>query len=313
MMNFFESIARPVMLSRARRGIFAVLCVSLLGFAFAAGAPDKKIVLIAGSRSHGPGEHEFRAGCLLLQKWLQNVPGVSTVVYSNGWPDKPDAFENAAAIFIYSDGGSGHPAIRDNRLKVLGDLMAKGVGLGCAHYAVEVPKDKGGPELLQWIGGYFETYLSVNPHWDASFTEFPQHPITRGVKPFKIRDEWYYHMRFPEDMKGVTPILTALPPDSTRGGPGVNDEHGGNPEVQKHKGEPEHVMWAIERPDGGRGFGFTGGHFHKNWANEDFRKTVLNAILWMAKIEAPPNGVESTVTEDELKQNLDDKGEKKKK
>ena len=70
-------------------------------------------------------------------------------------------------------------------------------------------------------------------------------------------------------------------------------------------------MWACERPDGGRGFGFTGGHFHKNWANDNFRKDVLNAILWIAKMDVPRNGVESSVTEDELKQNLDEKGKKK--
>ena len=62
------------------------------------------------------------------------------------------------------------------------ELMKKGVGFGCIHYAVEVPANKGGPEFLQWIGGYFETYRSVNPHWDADFTSFPKHPITQGVR-----------------------------------------------------------------------------------------------------------------------------------
>jgi hypothetical protein len=185
------------------------------------------------------------------------------------------------------------------------------VGLGCIHYAVEVPAEKGGPEFLKWIGGYFETYRSVNPHWEADFASFPNHPITRGVKPFKINDEWYYHMRFPENMQDVTPILTAVPPDRTRGKPDANDAHGGNPEVQKHKGEPEHVMWAIQRPDGGRGFGFTGAHFHKNWGDENFRKTVLNAVLWISKLEVPSDGVQSSLTPEELTANLDTKGGKK--
>ena len=279
--------------------------------ALSATAADKKIVLVAGSRSHNAGEHEFRAGCLLLQKCLNQVPGISSVVHSNGWPKEANAFDDAAAILIYADGGPGHPAIQGDRLKILGAQMAKGVGLGCVHYGVEVPKDKGGPEFLEWIGGYFETYYSVNPHWDADFKTFPDHPITRGVKPFKIRDEWYYHMRFPEGMKKVTPILTAVPPDSTRGKAGANDPHGGNPEVQKHKGEPEHLMWAIERPDGGRGFGFTGAHFHKNWGDDNFRKAVLNAILWIAKADVPAEGVQSSVTPEELQANLDDKGKKK--
>jgi type 1 glutamine amidotransferase len=298
-MLFVQKPMKPILLS--------VLTAAALAGASAAHGADKKIVFVAGSPSHGHGEHEHRAGCLLLAKCLNQVPGITSVVYSNGWPRQADAFEGADAIVIYSDGGDGHPAIAPEHLKQLGELMNKGVGLGCIHYAVELPKEKGGPEFLKWIGGYFETYWSVNPTWEASFKSLPDSPISRGVNPFQIRDEWFYHMRFPEGMKNVTPILTAVPPDSTRGQPGANDAHGGNPEVQKHKGEPEHTMWAIERPDGGRGFGFTGGHYHKNWGNDDFRKLVLNAILWSAKAEVPANGVECQVSAEDLKQNLDRK------
>ncbi len=285
-----------------------LLTMALLGAAQLAGAADKKIVLIAGNPSHGAGDHEHRAGCLLFQKCLNQLPSVTSVVYSNGWPKQAGAFDGADAVVIYSDGADGHPAIQGDRLQVLGELMKKGVGLGLVHFAVEVPKDKGGPEFLAWAGGYFETYWSVNPFWDAAFTTFPQHPVTRGVKPFHMRDEWYYHMRFPEGMKNVTPILTAVPPDSTRGKPGANDAHGANPEVQKHKGEPEHVMWVIQRPDGGRGFGFTGGHSQKFWGDDNFRKVVLNAIVWIAKIDVPANGVDFAVSAEDLAANLDPKG-----
>lgn len=64
-------------------------------------------------------------------------------------------------------------------------------------------------------------------------------------------------------------------------------------------------MWAVERADNGRGFGFTGGHFHKNWGNADFRKTILNALLWVSKVEVPAGGVESTTSEEDLGKNLD--------
>jgi type 1 glutamine amidotransferase len=202
-------------------------------------------------------------------------------------------------------------AVRDRqRLTFLGELMKRGVGFGCCHYAVEVPKDNGGPEFLNWMGGYFETHWSVNPHWDADFKVIPKHPITDGVRPFKIRDEWYFHMRFQEGMKGVTPILSAVAPPSTMNRP--DGPHSGNPAVREAvaKGEPQHVMWAYERPDGGRGFGFTGGHFHNNWGHDDFRKVVLNAILWIAKAPIPPGGVQSVVTPEDLKENLDPKGRK---
>ena len=274
---------------------------------FGATAAEKHILLIAGKPSHGTGAHEFQAGCHLLKKCLDKIPGIHSEVHLNGWPADTKAFDRVDAVFLYMDGGSGHPAIKPERLKLLGDLMKKGVGLGCAHYAVEVPKGEAGQAWLDWTGGYFEAFWSVNPHWDADFKDFPKHPITRGVRPFKINDEWYYHMRFPEDMKGVTPILTAVPPDRTRGQPGASSSHGGNPHVQARLGMPEHVLWAIERADGGRGFGFTGGHFHRNWANDDFRKIVLNAIVWTAKADVPGDGVASVLTQADLEAHLDSK------
>lgn len=293
---------------RALRPILASLTALALVAGFTGGiqaADAKKILLIAGSRSHGAGEHEFRAGCLLLQQCLNQVPGVTSEVVSNGWPASVTAFDNVAAVLIYSDGGSGHPAIQADRMGVLRGLIRKGVGLGCAHYGVEVPKGEPGELLLEGIGGYFEMFWSVNPHWVADFQQLPKHPITRGVKPFQINDEWYFHMRFPEGMKGVTPILSAVAPAST-----MNREdgpHSGNPAVRASVAarEPQVLMWAKERPDGGRGFGFTGGHFHKNWGDENFRKVVLNGLLWIAKVKVPKDGVESSITPEFLKTNLD--------
>ncbi len=272
-------------------------------------ADKKKIVLTAGTPSHGPGEHEHNAGILLLNQCLQSHPGILTAYYLNGWPRDPTAYDNADAILIYCDGGGGHPFIQSDHLRIIGEKVRQGAGVGCLHYAVEVPKDRGGPEFLEWIGGYFETHWSVNPHWFAEFKNLPSHPVTRGVKPFGIQDEWYYHMRFVDGLKGVTPILTALPPASTLNRP--DGPHSGNPHVRAavlERREPQHVMWVFERPDGGRGFGFTGGHFHKNWGHDDFRKVVLNAIVWMARAEVPETGVESAVTPEQLKANLDPKG-----
>ena len=59
------------------------------------------------------------------------------------------------------------------------------------------------------------------------------------------------------------------------------------------------------------GLGFTGGHFHTNWGNENFRKLVLNAILWLAKMEVPADGVKSSVSAADLEINLDPKPAKK--
>ena len=283
----------------------AVGVVSARGEGQAVGKTDgvKKIVFLAGGPSHGFGAHEHKAGCLLLAKWLSaGVPGVKTVVES-GWPKDPSVLQDADTIVIFCDGGGGHLAMP--HLKDLDALMKKGIGLVCLHYGVEIPKGEPGNYFLDWIGGYFETNWSVNPHWTAEYKSFPDHPITRGVKPFTINDEWYYHMRFPEGMKGVTPILTAVPPDSTR--QGGDSTHGGNPTVRAEKGHAEHLAWALQRPDGGRGFGFTGAHNHWEWGCDSFRTVVLNGILWTAHGQVPAGGVPSkTPTVAELVANQDE-------
>jgi hypothetical protein len=276
-----------------------------------AASSKKKLVMLAGKPSHGPMEHEFNAGVLLLAKCLAKVPGLEVQHYRNGWPDSVKAFQDANGIFLYADGGGGHPFIQDDHLRVIGDFMKRGVGLMCAHFAVEVPKDKGGKEFQEWIGGYYEHQWSCNPMWTPHFTDFPKHEITRGVKPFSIRDEWYFNMRFRPAMKGVTPILSAKPSDAVRDGPYVYPR-GPYSHIQKAKGRAEAMMWAIERADGGRGVGFTGGHFHQNWKNDNFRKVVLNAAVWICKVEVPRDGVASEVTEAEIKKNLDPKGPRKK-
>ncbi len=290
--------------------LFRILGVTLpLTFASLAGAQSKQIVFLAGPPSHGPGEHEHRAGCLLLKSCLDKMPGVTSTVYSNGWPADADAaLAQAATIVVYSDGGGGHPLLQDDRLQTIGALMKKGVGLVCLHYAVEPTLEKGDKEFCDWMGGCFEINRSVNPVWTADYKHLPEHSITRGVSPFSTHDEWYFFMRFREGMQGVTPILVAVAPESTmsrRDGP-----HEGNAAVRAsvEKGEPQTMAWAYERPDGGRGFGFTGGHYHKNWGNDNVRKLVLNAILWTAKAEVPADGVQSHVSAEELKANLDPKG-----
>lgn len=286
------------------------LALILLG-ATALAAADRKVLLIAGPPSHGPGMHEHNAGVILLQKCLAGVPGLKTDIVLGGWPTNPAQLDGLDAVIIYCDGQTKHVALQENRKAVLGRVLANGAGLGLLHYAVEPTLENGHEEFLGWVGGAFEIHWSVNPHWDAEFKSLPTHPITRGVKPFTIRDEWYFNMRFVANKQGVTPILVAVPDASTTSRP--DGHHSGNPHVRAAvaRGEPQTVAWAYERPNGGRGFGFTGGHYHQNWGHEDFRRLVLNAILWLARVEVPASGVSSVVTATDLAVNLDPKPVKK--
>ena len=292
--------------------LLLLICAALGAPAFAVGA-KKNVLMIAGSPSHGPGEHEHNAGIQLFAKCLgQGAADLVDVKFhlNAEWPSAEE-LAKADTVVIYADGGGGHPALQGDHLAQLGAEMKRGCGFVCLHYAVEPTIAKGNAEFIAWLGGSFEVNWSVNPDWRADFASLPKHPITSGVQPFATLDEWYFHMRFPEGMKGVTPILTAIAPESTmsrKDGP-----HEGNPAVREEVKNkvPQHTAWAVEREDGGRGFGFTGGHFHKSWGNESQRKLVLNAIVWSAKAEVPAGGIESQLTAGDLAANLDPKGPRK--
>ncbi|MEM7601369.1 MAG: hypothetical protein AAF357_08120, partial [Verrucomicrobiota bacterium] len=216
----------------------------------------RKLVLIAGQPSHPPMMHEFRAGTILLEHRLAEVPGLSVHRAEMGWVEDESIFEDADAVVCFSDGNRKHPVLQEeSRLGTIESLVSTGVGFGCMHFGVEVPKGPTGDQFRDWIGGCYEHEWSCNPIWKASFEEFPEHPITRGVKPFTIRDEWYFNMRFsegftadgPGEIEGVkfTPILVATPSDETRDGPYVYPK-GPYDHIQKAKGRSESVMWAVE-------------------------------------------------------------------
>jgi hypothetical protein len=247
-----------------------------------------KIVFIGDAGTHGPpGNHEFVAGSILIARTLNKVyPNVHAVVRSSkNWPKD---LSHADAIIVGLN--HGQRAARDPQIF---DAVSKGAGFMAIHFGVEVNKGEAGDNYLLWMGGYFETFWSVNPWWTPEFKTFPKHAITRGVKPFSVRDEWYYHMRFVPDLEGVTPILSAVPPvDTIREQP---SSRGGNADVFKavKAGTPQHMAWAHEGENKQRGFGFTGLHRHENLGNDSFRTVLVNGAAWVAGLEIPANGVSS--------------------
>ena len=267
-----------------------------------------KIVFISGHPSHGPMAHEHRAGNMILADALQRS-GLNVkceVVPHPGYPEDKTIFDDAATVVVFCTGHRGH--VLNPHLDAFDELMKSGVGVVMIHWATEAEKGKPGEKFLEWMGGFCDLDWSVNPHWAPTFDSLPIHPITNGVQPFSVHDEWYYHMRFVDEMKGVTPILSDLPPPETLRRP--DGERSGNPAVRKAvaEGNPQVVAWAYDRPGGGRGFGFTGAHNHVSWQNENFLKVVLNAVLWTANQEVPKDGCPTpSINASQIKENLDAK------
>ncbi|OYV03761.1 MAG: hypothetical protein CFE26_20460, partial [Verrucomicrobiales bacterium VVV1] len=276
----------------------AIACALLSSQSHAA----NKIVILAGGRSHGPGEHEFRAGSMLLAKAL-NESGLDVQAeVVSGWPSDEKILDGAKTIVIYADGTS----VVGKGWEKVDQLAKKGTGLMFMHYAVHPNPAEGEKYYRPWIGGAFETDFSVNPHWVADLQALPNHAVSRGVDSLvEAYDEFYYNMRFPADRSKVLDLVTATP-DRDRVKQYINlwNQYGVD-----GLGKKQTLMWGIQRPDGGRGVGFTGGHNHRNWSIDGFRTLVLNAIVWTAGVEVPAKGVPSKpISEDELNANLDDKG-----
>ena len=251
----------------------------------------RKVVFLAGTKSHGPGHHEYERGLRLLAECLVNAPnlrGVRTEVHSEGWPQDPATLQDADSIVLFCDGANrdprNHPFLIGDRLKTIDRLMRRGVGLVVIHYGLFAGAVQGAPELLEWVGGHFDYESGEEPtrYWSrlrtAQSIAMPVsagHPVLRGVTPFPLHDEYYINMRFRAGDDRVRPLISVELPGET---------------------EQQTVAWATHRRGGGRGFAFTGGHFHENWEVPGLRRLLLNAIAWTARLDVPRQGVSSLLT-----------------
>ena len=265
---------------------------------------SKKIVLIAGPKSHGPdgnGIHDYAWSVRLLKALLERSslsPQLRVEAHVNGWPANEQSLENADTIMIVSDGRDGdkyeealHLASPE-RVATVERQMKRGCGFVTFHFSTFAP-DQYAEQMLRWSGAYFDwehegkrEWYSVIKTLEASVTlPNPEHPIARGVKAFRLREEFYFNLRFAPEDRALTPLLEARDL-------GGREPHGNV------------VAWARQREDGGRAFGTTCGHFYENWRNDDLRKLVLNALIWTARLEVPPAGLESRFAEREELSNL---------
>ncbi|MBY0456401.1 MAG: ThuA domain-containing protein, partial [Gemmataceae bacterium] len=239
--------------------------------------------------NHPPGTHEVAAGGRLIDHCLK-AAGLKSEVLTE-WPkDGAKALADVAAVAFIGD--LFPPEVMPDRDAVMADLAAmtkKGCGIVCLHYATGLEAKhvtaEGAHPLLDWTGGYFATRCKHHQSIARVFKEATiepakgAHPILQGWKAFTLNDEPYINNYFGKDgpAKGVTVLATSqLPPE---------------------KPNRETVGWCIERADGGRGAGIVMPHFYRNWANDDLRTFLLNAIVWAAKAEVPKDGVKVKLPE----------------
>lgn len=291
--------AARIRLQRATLIAFVAI-VSVCPSALAESQPEtpvpRKVVLIAGPKSHGPvgnGVHDYPWSVKLLKVMLDNSnirEEVRVEYHLDGFPADPKTLDDADTIMVISDGRDGDKFVEaphfesEANLKAVQKQIDRGCGFLTFHFSTFAP-DRYAKQICEWSGGYFDWETDGQRKWYSAIKTqetdvlpaTPKHPVLNGVAPFQMREEFYFNIRFaPEgdELKGLSPIWQV-------------------PTLEGREGDGNVVAWAKQRADGGRGFGTTCGHFYNNWKHENFRRMILNAIAWTSGMDVPDGGVRS--------------------
>lgn len=224
--------------------------------AILAGAPNLPektrplhVVLVAGKKDHGRGEHDYPAWQKVWAEWLAAADGV-TVATAWDWP-KPEDFRTADAIVFYQRGDW-----TPERARAIDAYLARGGGLVYIHWAVDGGADA--PGFAQRIGlaGKSSIRYRHGP-LDLGFDTGAHHPIARNFHKVHFHDESYWQLI---GDAGRIRLLASSVED----------------------GQPHPQFWTIE-PSKGRVFVSIPGHY--SWTFDDplFRILLLRGLAWTAK------------------------------
>jgi putative heme-binding domain-containing protein len=215
-------------------------------------APPLKILLAAGPKDHGPGEHDYP---LWQKRWTTLLRLAHGVTVDTAWEfPKPEQLAAADVTVFFSK----NPGFNPRTAMLLDDYQKRGGGLVYLHWAVN--GDEHAQVLAERIGlagGKFGVKFR-HGEFDLAFTQ-PEHPVTKGFPTLHFTDETYWAMQ--GDVNRIKVLGTGV-----------------------EEGEPRPQLWALER-EKGRVIGCVPGHY--TWTFDDplFRLLVLRAICWTGKQE----------------------------
>ena len=245
--------------------------IACLTLGLALGSPailsqeEKTILLIGHKPDHPPKCHEYLSTCELLAKCLRQTKGIKAVV-SNGWPADKKLLQQTDAIVLYTSPGA-EIVLAEKSAVDFEAMMKRGAGLVAIHWATGVHKkniEQLGKRWYSSLGGGWPHFAGITMGKSPLVQKNPGHPVCRGWKQYEISDEFYFAPVIHEKGEVLLEVTA--------------------------KGKPLAVGWTIERADGGRAFGTTLGHFHRNFGLPPFRKMLINSIIWSAGLEVPAKG-----------------------
>ncbi len=236
--------------------------------------PIRLLLLWHSPDGHPRSTHEYHAGMQIIAQHLARHTDIQTLlVHANDpWPEGPQLLDSADAAALFVSEGAKWVSNDPKRLAAFQRLAARGGGLTGLHWGIGTRKAKPIPAFLSLLGGCHggpdRKYTIVTARVSPTHNSKQTHPVLNGIQPFEVKDEFYYKLKFVAGASPVTPLLQVP----------IN-------------GIPETVSWAWQRPDQGRSFGFSGLHFHKNWKTLEYRRLVVQGILWTLKKPIPQKGI----------------------
>jgi type 1 glutamine amidotransferase len=246
-------------------------------------ADEPKKLLLLGQKpdGHPPGTHEYMPGQRLLAKLLGNVTGIESRVVQadDAWPGGPKLLDQADGVVLFVSEGAKWVGADAVRRRAFERMAERGGSLVVLHWGMGTREAGPIDPFVKLFGGCHggpdRKYKVLD---DAEVrVASPDHPITRGVGNLRVRDEFYYRLKFIPPAGTIRPVLQ-VPID----------------------GELETVAWSWDRPDGGRSFGFSGLHFHENWGHTEYRRLIVQAVLWTMTVSIPEKGVAVNIESQEL-------------
>ncbi|MBN9118555.1 MAG: ThuA domain-containing protein [Planctomycetes bacterium] len=223
--------------------------------AILAGAPNPpektrpiRVVLVAGAKDHGPGEHDYPAWLKVWDELLAAGDKIEVATAMN-WPAKEE-FQKADLMVFYQRGDWTAARAAD-----VDAFLERGGGLVYVHWAVDGQKDAPGFAKrigLTWGAGAKFRHGPL----DLDFKQ-AKHPITRNFDKLKLVDESYWQ------------LTGELPKDRVLG---WADEDA----------RPQPLFWSLEQ---GKGRVFVSIPGHYSWSFDDplFRVLLLRGIAWSAR------------------------------
>ena len=264
-----------------RTSFWMATVIAWLTMGLALQAAEKQLLLLAqGPDGHPRLTHEYRAGVHVIARCLERYPGVQLRVASadGRWPEGPDLIRAADGVVLFLAEGAKWIQEDPRRFQAFAQLAQRKGGLVVLHWGM-------GTRPANYIERFLQLFGACHGGQDRKYQvvqrvaqiALPTHPIAAGIEDFDIRDEFYYRLKRVRSASPPIPLLT-VPIDGRR----------------------EMVAWAWRRPDGGRSFGFSGLHFHENWARIEYRRFVAQGVLWTLQLPIPANGLAVEIAAEDL-------------